>query len=498
MIDIFTEKEKQLQRAFFKIMTSPLFEERGNRYCRVLFYAYIFGTVHVDDMLQLFGSPIENETKYLEQNRNKNRAYLNYFCKKGWLIKREKGYYILDKRGKKELLSFLIQNGYLQEYPVKNENKCSLLSHSNKTGKMILSFIQNGYSGFLLGASFDSSGKRTVLNAMEIRRSGMLIPDGFIMDNNAGERIYMEADGCTERMNTKLIPKLQRYLTTVLENDKSASFSTIHFSIWSNDEKATEKCFDVKLLEQIRSLYYFIVNELKISISFECYYSSILSYKGDNDYINNISNKLQKFHLPNVLSINDLNNLYEIQYDKNDYSKQYSSRMKRIEISIKKIPFLEQLLYQGLRIVCMPLNITRKLIPFVYLEHYDLRDRIGKIINSEFPDCKVISYEITHSFCKNTMGDLLTLRNVYKIDINNKIIYLAVENICCDISASFRVNNYLQGCGFNKDMDLHILCLISKKEHIEKMKERYKHVANIKNVFYITYDRFEKGLSMIK
>ena len=496
----FSDGETRILDAFYEIMRNPAYARSGRKRCRVLFYCYMFDCIHLDDLGFVF--PEETGTPGCPASgtrKNSHRSFLNYLARSGWLSRLEGEYYTLTAAGQDLLFESLVSytllpsrlKGSFKRPPVSGPAQ---MSHKSKTGRMVLSFVQAGSGRFAVSPVFDRNAARIPADMAGARRAGCLIPDAFYMFSHCQERFYLEADSGEERMNSSLIPKFHRYLSTVFDPDCTERHCTLHFSLWGKDEKMADNHSSSETLKRMESLYDFIAENFDPSLSFRSYLMALSGYRGKDTYVLPMADFLSNIDLQNVSRKEDLCAAIFSRSFSLACSKQYLSRRKRLALSIEKTPFLKNILCQGARFVCTPLNHTKEFFPYIYLEQYDLKAKTEAGMQSLLPGLKIYSYESLRAFFSPATGETIFFRNVFCGDLSGSSIYLCMENISDDLSGNIRVINYLNNCNSLQLDNIYILCIYNHDSNPDLSGTMALYPAVYNRIFFISYSDFIRNI----
>lgn len=498
MNNYFYDIDKYIMNAFSSIMLSSDYVLSRKKRYRIFFYAYMFGCVNTDDLSLIFYDALK-EPRDTGEQKNLYRSTLNYFCKCRLLSKAEDTYYLLTEQGINELALHLVEQNLLpdcfcESFKGSANTKRAYTAHASKTGVSVLSIIHSFPASFLIEPMFDYAANRISIKNIQDSRKGLLIPDAFFQTSATGQYIFLEADSCEERMNTRLIPKLQRYMTTILENLAFVGNITIHFSIWSKNETPCYR-FDNAATNNAADLYSYFEHDPLFNISFSEYLASIKRYRGNNDFLLGIRNLLSGLNTDTIYSFDDL--LDALQYDSLSqvYTRQFLTRKSRLLASMKAESHFEHLLCQGMRFVCTPVNHLQDLLPFIYLEEYKPCSDLSTIMQHIYPEMIIRGYESLKTFVDPVTGESYVFRNVFSCFINGKEYSIVLENITDDLSGFYRISKCINASYHFNITNLIFICLYNCNDEVIMLKNALINKFFNTPIYVISYDDYKNKKS---
>lgn len=152
------------------------------------------------------------------------------------------------------------------------------LRHTTNIGLSVLQLSDMEQSSFWVEPKLDYSGN-LVKKEFQQSRDCLLIPDALVLFC-AEEKIFVEADNCTERKNTSLVPKIGKYASLLALEPKESFDTTIHFSVW-HERMENEWESELYGIHKVCEFYYFIYEEFDCDVTFYEFAERLYEYNGD-------------------------------------------------------------------------------------------------------------------------------------------------------------------------------------------------------------------------
>ena len=244
MIENMGFEDEIVMKGFIKIIRNPDYMSSKWKRYRILYFSYIVGCVGPDDLSFLFRkSSMLNESVIISY-RNSNRAMLNSLSKtskesKAKLKKIENGYYVITPEGVEHLVEHLIEESVLshtlKEYFLNHVNYRYInCEHACMSGRSLLSYLSCDDSETYIWEPAFTENMKLMFGEARKKMSVYLIPDAVVIDSKK-EIFFIEADSGKERLTSKLLPKIQRYVSAACGlMDRDEYNLTLHFYLWSD------------------------------------------------------------------------------------------------------------------------------------------------------------------------------------------------------------------------------------------------------------------------
>lgn len=469
-------------------MTNDLYSRKGVKRYRIFIFSFIFGCIHVNDLAYIF--PDETINRNGKELINNWGTMLNYLsAKKKMLEKLSNGYYTLKNAGIKDLYEHLQDKNLLPDIDYEifkkttRQNKVHV-SHSCRTGRSILSFVNLFKLPFIVEPEFDFNGK-LMFSPVRTDKQRFLSPDALIYSCEKSEKYFIEADSSTEKINSGLIPKFSKYTSSVLE-EGNPNF-TIQFMIWNNNEEDNVFLFDIHKFDNLTAMYDFISNHLHFSISFNNFIEAVSLYRGTCIDISNLSDAIKKIDVTGINSAEDLKRTLINEGLKSLYTKNYILRVKKISTCISRQTKLYEYLLSGVRLVCLPINSFNYLYKYIYLELFFPEEKFANFFAVNHPNFSLISYKKIGFYKDNLSGDIFSFRNMFLLKNDDKILMVFIENISDDLSGFLRVSNYINSRRNKNPEDIILYCLYNDALSDTK---RILYDKSSKDINFISYMDF--------
>lgn len=471
-----TFEEQLLMKGFVQICTNPDYSEGKLKRYRILYFAYVVGCVGSDELAFIFRKDGMLNDSIISTQRNLNRSILNGLAKTSKesaakLKKLENGYYVITPAGTESLIFHLIEKGWIShemyEYYMKHANYHYVNSqHACMIGRALLSYFRYEAGTYLFEPVF-SENAELLFGTYEHEKGAYLIPDG-IMSDKEGEVYFIEADSGHERMRTKLIPKIQRYINSVCkEAGSSEILLTLHFYLWDSKASKNESEFDIKTLNDLYLLYDFQVNYLHNEIPFPDFLVDLMKYPvSKNSILFPVQKLLSSFDLKQIKCTEDLEKMCVKKTLITEKKTSIISRKKSLSDVAKYIPEFRQYLYRGMRYICTSSNTTNEVLKCIYFERYMIQNII-KIIeeNIAYID-RVIGYKRIKKYYDNITGEIYWFRNVIECVIDGEKADIIIENIEDDLGGKVRVERILNEIKISMERRMMFLLILSDENKI--------------------------------
>lgn len=500
----YTIEEETISHAFHMVMNSALYIGSRRKRYRIMFFSYMFGCVHIDDVYFMF----LNHDEYFSNSqllacRNKNRALLNYLAdrqsQKPFLKKLENGHYILTTAGLNDLLEHLIKNCLLPDSMVsyfteKQNRKTISTAHASACGWAVLSFIRAFYSPFIIEPPYNNKGMRTVKDRTNAEIP-YLYPDAAVYLDKYDEITFIEADRCTERLNSELIPKLKKYQTAFLDPQRGRNkidYITIHFFISTPKDHCIEnQDNESNILESLQQQFDYLSRSFsQYPITFSDFLHTIKEYDGKSVFFLSLKRYINDICLDNINCMEDLYSAKKSAIiSSGEISKQYITRKKTLLKAIDKTPAFKKSLESGNRFICTPLRYSDYILPCIYIEQYDLIASIENALRKKYNNLCLSSFKHVNTYINEASEESFYLRNIYTGIFEGQCIDFAFENISDDLSGYIRVRKILN----SKDTHISNLILVCVFRQKKDVMDLYSSIPfynpGIQNipVYYISY-----------
>lgn len=488
--------EESVQKAFIYIMTAPSYAQKRWKRTRILFFAYMFGCVHVDDLNCIFYDENANlNVSSKESIKNNHRNTLNYlYSKNGYLKNIRHGFYCISASGIKELFSILHREHFFSfdEFGVFERscrNKSIRPLHASMNGRAVLSFIRCFPDAFLVDPNFDSKARRTD-SFYPDASSHVITPDAVIMDHKRNELYFIETDSCEERKNTSLIPKFLRYTDTFQGKQAADTRITIQFSIYKNKEPYQFPDTYDNTVREILALYDFISESLSCPTDFKDFLTSLADHSPDEEPLLHLSHFLNEQLDEEVSSKRHFIDLFSFKNEQILFNKSYFTRRKLLYSCISQLPSLLHFLLQGNRLIAIPLCENEVLYKYLYFEKFSYSIFIENYIRKQQKNISFIAYYNRYKFNDETSGNCIVFCNVYVVKIDGVLHYYILENISEDLGANVRINNILQ---YIKSFDftaMHFVCIYNEINHKNASEIISKFKENGLDISFLSHKNF--------
>ena len=477
--------------AFAYICSNRDYYEGKNKRFRILFFAYMIGCISPDDLAFLFQKEDLLTNEQISKQRNLNRSILNSLAKTtkmsaAKLKKLENGFYVIMPSGIENLLFHLREKGLItedsHEHFVKSANyRYVNCQHASMTGRALLSyFCCQGISYYIEPPLTENS--ELVFGKDRNEKTVYLIPDAMVRTDD--EIFCIESDSGHERIKGKLVPKIQRYASSLCsETANYDMLFTLHFYLWNYKENKSSTEVDQTALKSLSELYDFQVNQLHSSIDFSDFAKKILEYESDkNTTFWTIKKALTGFDFDEINNVEKLNKLCLEQTLLNNEIKFFSNRKKALYSAIKSAPQFEEYLVRGMRFICTSPNTSSAVLKCTYIKEKTALN-IMQIANEKMLSVeRIIRFINIKKYTDNTSGTSYWFRNVIECIICEKRVDVIIENIDDDIGGMLRVNRINNNIKVKLDIEL-IFVLLSKenksiclKDNNEKQEAKFKTV----------------------
>lgn len=445
-----------------------VYTKKGMQCYKLFLYIYIFGAVIGDHLPYIFIDESVVHEKSPGELKNIFMSRVSYWAKERYLKKLNKEGFVLTNKGLEKLFAFFCEYDPqsmakidLEKFKKEYSPKISNLRHSGNVGLTTL-LLSNMEQSLLLCAPMIGFGGYLLKDIYMKARECLIIPDALVI-SCANEQIFVEEDNCTERKNTLLLPKLQKYSILIPDDSKECFDITIHFSVWhthySNDFRS-----ELYEINQVCEFYDFFYKEMKYNTSFQEFTEKMTQYSGEFEPAIRVSDYLKKLETADSYkSPVELKTVYELVNLYEPFDKYFVTRQKYIFRAVKEIERLDSKMLKGTRLVCLPIYTSKNLINCVYIENVG-QEHIADFLKRQgysFDRCEWLSGEkkfedphsgyfvFKHTFCLTQNG------------ISSER-YVAIENISDDYGGALRVRNYIH---WHRTIyeKLDIICLYNSK-----------------------------------
>lgn len=491
-------EEQVLINGFVQICTNPDYLEGNLKRYRILYFTYMIGCIGPDELAFLFQKEKILNHVLISEQRNFNRAMLNGLAKTSKVsdakLKRlENGYYIITSSGIKHLVFHLIEKGIVSndmyDYYVKHVSyRYVNCQHACMLGRALLSYLQYQADIYLIEPALTENGE-LLFCVNEDMREAYLIPDG-IMAGEDGEIFFIESDSGHERMKTKLVPKIQRYVSVCKETDTSELLLTLHFYLWDFKDSKKPCELDMKVINELYSLYDFQINYLHNELSFSDFLSAIIAYPvNNNSILSSIQKILSGLELKQINCVEDLKKACIEQMLIDGEKPFIISRKKTLEHVLKYVPEFEEYLRRGMRYICTTSNTTNEVLKCIYFKN-DMVPIIGKLLcNNNVIIDGVIDYKKIKKYRDSITGELYWFRNVIEYIISGTETDIIIENVCDDFGGKIRVERLINEFKINIKKEL-IFILITNETNNIKFGEKIKFINKKFKTFILSYSEW--------
>ena len=477
------------------------YSQKGFQCYKLYIYMYYFGCVRERDLPYIFADEEILHEKSALELKNAFRSRITHWVKTKELEKADKDGFILTGIGLKKLYEYLNDKysmlfkdisyeDFKKAYSPRNNN----ISHASNTGLTVLMLAKMIESVFWYEPMLDYAGNMMTGDFYKYRDC-MLIPDAVIV-TGLDEKIYVEADNCTERKTTSLLPKCSKYSNIMRESNEERVKSTIHFSVQHNYEKGLFESEYYKA-KDICDLYKFVRKDVGCEISFDKWITFLQGYTGKFEPAIRCSQILENVdgseHVDSVRKLVYLLKraaLYDV------FDKYFLKRQKYIFEAIAFNKELCDYALDGVRLVCLPMLASEYLQKCIYIEYVE-NEKIARFLSKKlgFKISKIIYRLDKKKFGDKYTGDEFIFKHSFQITNGEtgEKCYVVIENISDDYGGRLRVKNYIRLCRELEDK-VRIICLYNKVG-TENPLSLFPYGASRfekNNVYFADYDEFIK------
>ena len=484
-----------MQAAFKSVMYDQNYVDARLKRYRIFMFCYMFGCIHANDLYYVFFKEDYGlDLRKHSENVNAWNALLTYLCKQGYLNRMEKGYCHLKPEGIESLYEHLCSLRMIDNVDFLTFKKgCRIrqsrvASHSAKSGRTVLSIARSSNTLFYVEPFIGLNGIMS-FNSVEAENQFVFIPDALICNKECGESYFIEADSCSERIPSVIMPKFSSYADFLESEGISPGSCSILFSVW-NDADKDSVLYDFYEYAEFVSLYDFIETTSDITLDFNRYMDSLKSYFGNNESLLKLSSFLNEGDFSQVMCKEDFLCVFKKYRLGSVFTSKYLLRRNQIQSCIEKIKKFRNRIFEGTRFVCLPSNTFYYLYDYIFLERESALVLCQNLIYKYFPEHQIVSYEKTASFKDPRSGETFVFRNVFVLRKDGQIIYVCMENISDDLSGRIRIKKYIN---FNRKSifkDLFFICLYNDyfdQNHPDLLKHRTDLESYISFVPYSHY-----------
>lgn len=474
-----------------------VYTKKGLQCYKLFLYIYIFGSVIGDHLPYIFIDESIVHEKSPGELKNIFMNRVSYWAKERYLKKLKKEGFILTNKGLEKLFAFVcdydprgMTNVDLEKFKKEYSPRISALRHAGHVGLTTLQLSQMDQSLLLCGPMLGYGGYLLTDIYMKAREC-LIIPDALVI-SCTDEKIFVEADNCTERKSTSLIPKLEKYSILIPEDSKECLDITLHFSVWHTHYKNDFKS-ELYEYNRVCEFYDFFYEEMRYNTSFQEFTEKLTQYTGEFEPAIRVSDYLKKleaadsYKSPNELkSVYDLVNLYE------SFDKYFVTRQRYIFRAVKELYRLDRRILTGVRLVCLPIYVSKNLLNCVYIENVS-QELIAVFLKKQGYSFDRCEWLVNEKEFVDTGGDRFVFRHTYCLtqDMSTCKRYVAIENISDDYGGALRVRTYIHRHRTVYD-ELDIICLYNSKTKEDPLKIRSCSGSDKRHcrISFATYEEF--------
>ena len=382
-----------------------------------------------------------------------------------------------------------------KEFKKQYSPKITYLRHQTNIGLSVLQLSAMEQSSFLFEPKLDYSGN-LVKKEYQQSRECLLIPDA-LMFSSAGEKIFVEADNCTERKNTSLVPKIGKYASLLALEPKESFDTTIHFSVW---HKRMENEWESEFygLQNVSELHYFIYEELNFDVTFYELVEILYEYSGGYKPAIQAAKYLKEIGEEGTCEYVSLNELKEAAERKHLYDwfdKYFVNRQRYIYQAVKRNTLFCAWLQKGARLVCLPVYISKRILDCVYIGHVK-KEIIVSFLKNEGYLFDICEYLPEGKEFQDRSGEIYVFKNLFCLTSAESETkrYVAIENISDEYGGALRVRKYA-GLHRKIDEELDIICLYNKGTMEDPMR-LFDCSDGVKQRCHIQFASYEQFLGL--
>ena len=251
-------------------------------------------------------------------------------------------------------------------------------------------------------------------------------------------------------------------------------------------------------VNQVCSLYDFIVNYLKCNITIQELFESIGAYSQEEGFK---WNSLQM-----ILNLIETDGMDSVEKFKEKCLKKIicegevvgvKSRRKLLSSLPDLIPQFKKYLYKGMRFFITSSNTTKLSMICTYFDKDIQVKIISYILGNEFNVHAVRSYNTIGKYTDEKTGETYYFRNVFEYKIGEKEIDVVIENISDDIGGKIRIERWAKNAKYIDGKD--VIFLLVYNDCYEDVIEEYACAwKTIKSKSLIPYSRYVTLTEKIK
>ena len=469
------------------------YKEKGMQCYKFYLFIFFWGCIREVDYPYIFSDEEIIHEKSGKELKNIFRNRINYWVQKKEIEKIDQDGFILTKNGIKKLYEHLsefyprdfkeiVYEDFKNRYSARRTN----VNHTSNIGITVLKLSKLIESAFWHEPMLDYVGDKLAGTFFRYNDC-MLIPDAVVY-TSLGETIYVEADNCTERKNTSLIPKFSKYSSIMNRENENYVNETIHVSVLHdhNVENFESKYYNYS---KVMKMYRFITDDIGYEMPLNPWLFFLTVYEGNyepavqcSDYLKNIVGEKEKISSEELIRLISLGDLYDL------FDKYFASRQKYIFEAAASCPYLCQNLLRGVRFICLPMHIPNYLLPCIYIEH--MKDNeISKFFKKRFKFDNLKYLFDRKVFEDYGTGEIYTFKHVYLLTEKNEKYYIAVENISDDYGGRLRVKNYVKNL-LDISERLYVVCLYNKRilDNPSSLFRNHKVRIQQCRIIFVTYE----------
>lgn len=468
MTYITTSFRDRLQESFFHIMFDEDCTDRRNKRFRIFYFSFYFGAITADALPVVFFDDPELSRKNYSEARNYSFTLLKYLAKNGYLNQISSDTYTLSSVGTSSLFGHLLEGKYMynkDESLFKHAQKTcpSHTTHASNNGIAILQFIRYKRQSFEVEPFFSNTGN-IVPAGLSTASQKYLSPDAFIRNVNLSEDYYIETDNCEERLTKQLVPKLHKYLSSVLAASEGTCIdTTILFSVWhKHSQLKGESDLSRSYNEQLAFIDYF---EKCFSDKITCnnLFKSFRQYHGSCTLIEELKQTIPETDSCDIESYSFGKDLLKLQVMLRAFDMKFAARRDTIYKSILRVNGLKKILLEGTRLICFPLFGQSDLYKFLFFEQEKYNKIPSFLIRKKHSFNCIVNYHKLMIFRDIKTGDKYAFRNVFQCSFKKQTYYYIIENITEDFGGYFRVEKFLKRKRIIIEENIHLYCLYNSR-----------------------------------
>ena len=473
------------------------YKEKGMQCYKFYLFIFLWGSIREVDYPYIFSDEEVIHEKSGKELKNIFRNRINYWVQKKEIEKIDQEGFILAKNGIQKLYEHLSEfypadfkdiayKDFKSRYSARRTN----VNHTSNIGITVLKLSKFIESVFWHEPMLDYAGD--MLAGTFFRYNDcMLIPDAVVY-TSLGETIYVEADNCTERKNTSLIPKFSKYSSIMNRENENYVNETIHVSVLHahNSEDFESKYYNYS---KVIRMYKFIIHDMGNKMTIDQWLTFIMSYQGNYEpavqcaeFLKNIAGESEFVSSKELMHLINRGNLYDL------FDKYFASRQKYIFEAAASCSYLCQNLLRGVRFICLPMHISDYLLPCIYIEYMkkqEIADFLECKLKFDFDDLKCLFD--TKVFEDYRSGEIFTFKHVYLLNNREEKYYIAFENISDDYGGRLRVKHYVKNL-LDISERLYVVCLYNTRtleNPLSLFRHREGRLRQCK-ILFATYESF--------